>query len=213
AHKVQYLYLVPVYSLSTIFWIYIMDFTKYFSRKIYTTAAWKMSTKNHIIFWTTKILYVGFYVVLPIMAWGFIPWVIGYFVLNGVMGLTLSIIFQLAHVVENTEFEHVPLDMTKHIETAWAEHQMKTTANFAMGNKFISWFVGGLNYQIEHHLFPKVSHVHYPEISKIVQEKCREFNMPYHKYDSFSEAVASHFKVMKQLGKKPEPVMEQVQAA
>ena len=213
AHKVQYLYLLPVYALSTIFWIYIMDFTKYFSHKIFTTDAWKMTTKNHIIFWATKILYVIFYIVLPIMVWGVLPWLVGYLVLNAVMGLILSLVFQLAHVVENTEFEHVALDETKQIESAWAECQMRTTANFAMGNKVISWFVGGLNYQIEHHLFPRISHVHYPEISKIVMQKAKEFNLPYNKYDTMSEAVASHFRVMKQLGKKPEQMMQQVQAA
>jgi linoleoyl-CoA desaturase len=104
-------------------------------------------------------------------------------------------------VVENTEFETVALDETKHIETAWAEHQLKTTSNFAMNNPVISWFVGGLNFQIEHHLFPKVSHIHYPAISKIVMAKCKEYNMPYNKYDTMSEAVASHFRVMKALGK------------
>lgn len=213
AHKVQYLYLLPVYSLSTIFWIFIMDFTKYFSRKIYTTDAWKMSTKNHIVFWVTKILYLIFYIALPIMVWGFLPWLMGYLALNAVMGLTLSLVFQLAHVVENTEFEYVPLDETKHIELAWAEHQMKTTSNFAMGNKVISWFVGGLNYQIEHHLFPKVSHIHYPAISKILMQKCKEFNLPYNKYDTLSEAVASHFRMMKFLGKKPAPALQQIKAA
>ncbi|MGB4842977.1 MAG: acyl-CoA desaturase [Ferruginibacter sp.] len=213
AHKVQHLYLLPVYSLSSIFWIFVMDFTKYFTRKIYTTDAWKLSTKNHIIFWSTKAMYLTFYIVLPIMVWGFLPWVVGFLVLNATMGLTLSLVFQLAHVVENTEFEHVPLDATKHIETAWAEHQMKTTANFAMGNKVISWFVGGLNYQIEHHLFPRVSHVHYPAISKIVMEKSAEFNLPYNKYDTMSEALASHFRVMKDLGKRPALELQQVKAA
>lgn len=213
AHKVQHLYLLPVYSLSSIFWIFVMDFTKYFTRKIYTTDAWKLSAKNHIIFWSTKAMYLTFYIVLPIMVWGFLPWVVGFLVLNATMGLTLSLVFQLAHVVENTEFEHVPLDATKHIETAWAEHQMKTTANFAMGNKVISWFVGGLNYQIEHHLFPRVSHVHYPAISKIVMEKSAEFNLPYNKYDTMSEALASHFRVMKDLGKRPALELQQVKAA
>lgn len=203
AHRLQYLYLVPIYSLSTIFWIYFMDFTKYFSRKIYTTNAWKMSAKNHIIFWVTKIMYLGFYIVIPIYFWGFLPWLAGYVVLNVVMGLSLSLVFQLAHVVENTEFEHVPLDVNKHIESAWAEHQIKTTSNFAMGSKVISWFVGGLNFQIEHHLFPRVSHVHYPAISKIVMEKCAQFNLPYNKYDTMFGALVSHFKVMRLLGKKP----------
>ena len=216
AHKVQHLYLLPIYALSTLFWVFIMDFTKYFTKKIYTTAAWKMSTKNHLIFWVTKILYISFYMVIPAMVWGVWPWLLGYFILNAAMGLTMSIVFQLAHVVEITEFENVALDETKHLETAWAEHELRTTANFAMGSKVISWFVGGLNFQIEHHLFPKVSHVHYPAISKIVIEKCKEYNLPYNKYDTMMEAVASHLRVMKSLGKAPGVVKkhrEEVQAA
>jgi linoleoyl-CoA desaturase len=203
AHKIQHVYLLPIYSLSAIFWIFIMDFTKYFSRKIYTTDAWKLSTKNHIIFWLTKLYYAIFYIAIPIYVWGIGGWAIGFFCMNAALGLSLSLVFQLAHVVENTEFEHIPLDETKHIETAWAEHQLKTTSNFAMGNKSISWFVGGLNYQIEHHLFPRVSHVHYPAISKLVQEKCKEFNLPYNQYPTMAQALASHFRVMKELGKKP----------
>ncbi len=201
AHKLQHLYLLPVYALSTLFWVFTMDFAKYFSGKIYTTTGWKMTGRNHIIFWATKILYIIFYMIIPAMVWGFGPWLAGYLLLNATMGLTLSLVFQLAHVVEITEFETVALDETKHIETAWAEHELKTTANFATGNKVLSWFVGGLNFQIEHHLFPKVSHIHYPAISKIVMRKCREFGLPYNKYDSMMEAVASHFRVMRTLGK------------
>jgi linoleoyl-CoA desaturase len=213
AHRVQHLYLLPVYSLSTIFWIFIMDFKKYFSGKIYTTDAWKMTLKNRVIFWVTKILYLVFYIVLPIMVWGFLPWVVGYLVLNATMGLVLSLVFQLAHVVENTEFEHVGLDNTKHIETAWAEFQIRTTANFAMRNKVISWFVGGLNFQVEHHLFPKISHVHYPEISKIVMQKCAEYNLPYNQYPTMTGALLSHLRMMKFLGKKPAVIQPQAQAA
>jgi len=214
AHKIQHLYLLPIYALSSIFWIFFMDFTKYFSRKIYTTDAWKLSPKNHVIFWATKATYLIFYIVIPIIVWGFDPWLAGFFVLHAVMGLTLSLVFQLAHVVENTEFENIALDETKHIETAWAEHELKTTSNFAMDSQVVSWFVGGLNYQIEHHLFPRVSHVHYPAISKIVRAKCVEYNLPYNNYKTLAEAVASHFRVMKMLGKKSAAVVQhQKQAA
>lgn len=215
AHKVQHLYLLPVYALSTIFWIFIMDFKKYFTGKIYTTDAWKMTARNHFVFWVTKIGYLAFYMVIPALVWGIGPWLVGFFLLNAAMGLTLSIVFQLAHVVENTEFENIGIDETKHLETAWAEHELRTTANFAMNNAVISWFVGGLNFQIEHHLFPRVSHVHYPAISKIVMEKCKEFNLPYNKYDTMMEAVASHFRVMKSLGKAPGTVniKQHIQAA
>ena len=220
AHKIQHIYLLPAYALSSMFWIFSMDFKKYFTRKIYTTDAWEMSTKNHVIFWTTKILYAIFYMIIPAIIWGVGQWFLGFIVFHAVMGLTLSVVFQLAHVVENTEFETIAIDETKHLETAWAEHQVKTTANFAMGNKAISWFVGGLNYQIEHHLFPRVSHVHYPALSKIVMQKCEEYNLPYNKYETIAEAIASHFRMMKCLGKAEIVVRErklpqhnQVQAA
>lgn len=213
AHKIQHIYLLPIYALSTIFWIFIMDFTKYFTHKIYTTDAWKMKLKNHIVFWATKILYIVFYGIVPIMVWGFLPWLAGFFILHAFMGLTLSLVFQLAHVVENTEFETIALDENKHIETAWAEHQVKTTSNFAMNNKVVSWLVGGLNFQIEHHLFPKVSHVHYPAISHLVQQKCKEFNLPYNNYHTLSGALASHFRVMKWLGKNPAAVQQHLHAA
>lgn len=209
AHRVQYLYMLPIYSLSAVFWIFIMDFSKYFGRKIYTTDAWKLSTKNHIVFWLTKIFYATFYIALPIYVWGVGAWAIGFLVMNMSLGIILSLVFQLAHVVEITEFEHIPLDATKHLETAWAEHQIKTTANFAMKSKVISWFVGGLNFQIEHHLFPRVSHIHYPAISKLVQQKCEEFNLPYNHYPTMAEALLSHFRVMKGLGKKPEAIVVQ----
>ena len=119
-----------------------------------------------------------------------------------VLGFTLAIVFQLAHVVENTEFELVTTD-PKLIENEWAVHQVKTTANFAAHNKIVSWFVGGLNYQIEHHLFPRVSHIHYPALRSIVKKTCEKFNMPYNEYPTMKAAILSHLRMMKFLGEKP----------
>ncbi len=203
AHKVQHLYLPFVYGITSIAWLFIMDFTKYFKRDISGTSAWKMSTWNKTVFWLTKIYYASVFVVIPILVLGWKPWLIGFLTMHIVMGVWLALVFQLAHVVEKTEFEHVPLDDTKHIDTAWAEHQLKTTSNFAMKNKVINWLVGGLNFQVEHHLFPKISHIHYPAISKIVMQKCQEYNMPYNYYKTMSGAIASHFRFMKWLGQKP----------
>ena len=104
-------------------------------------------------------------------------------------------------MVEITSFEEAGTS-AKMIESEWAIHEINTTANFAPKNKVISWFVGGLNFQVEHHLFPRVSHVHYPALSKIVQRECAQFNLPYHYYTTMTEAVFSHIRVMKQLGKK-----------
>lgn len=202
-HRIQHIYLPFIYVITSFAWVFIMDFIKYFKRDISGTTAWKMKPINHFVFWLTKALYIFFYGVLPILLVGFNAWLIGYIVVNACLGFTLSIVFQLAHVVEKTESEFVAFNTSKNFDTAWAEHQLKTTANFAMGNKVINWFVGGLNFQIEHHLFPKISHIHYPAISKIVMAKCKEYNMPYHFYRTMGSAVASHYRVMRYLGRKP----------
>lgn len=200
AHRFQHIYMFLLYGLSTILWVFLTDLIKYFSKKIVVTEM-KMTTKEHVIFWSSKLLYLFFYIVLPMMLVGWQAWLVGYLLVNMTMGLTLSIVFQLAHVVEKTSFEEAG-ETAKVIDQEWAIHEIKTTANFAPNNGIISWFVGGLNYQVEHHLFPRVSHIHYPALSKIVQEECQRFNLPYHYYPTMTEAVGSHVRVMKRLGKK-----------
>jgi len=123
-------------------------------------------------------------------------------VMHFLLGLVLALVFQLAHVVEHAEFEVASIEPLK-IENEWAIHQVKTTANFAAKSKIITWLVGGLNFQIEHHLFPRISHIHYPEISRIVREKCEQFDLRYNYFPTMGQAVVSHFKVMNELGRKP----------
>ena len=211
AHRFQHIYVVLVYAISSIAWILLMDFTKYFSRKIFNTPLQKMNNNDHVIFWLSKVLYLVFYVAVPVYFVGWGPWAIGFAAMHVIMGLTLALVFQLAHVVEHTEFEVVGAMDSKHIENEWAIHQVKTTANFAPRNRIISWFVGGLNFQVEHHLFPRVSHIHYPAIREIVRDTCLQHNLPYNEYSTMSAAVASHFRMMRQLGKKPGRATKQLE--
>ncbi|MDR6566485.1 linoleoyl-CoA desaturase [Chitinophaga ginsengisegetis] len=201
-HRIQHIYVILIYAISSFAWVFIMDFVKYLSRKVYTTPLQPMKLTDHMVFWGSKVLYLAFYIALPIALVGWQAWAIGFAVMHVVMGFTLAIVFQLAHVVEETEFEVVGED-AKVIENEWAIHQIKTTANFAPGHKIISWFVGGLNYQVEHHLFPRISHVHYPALSKIVAAKCAEHNLTYNSIPTMQGAVISHFRFMKALGAKP----------
>jgi len=203
AHRFQHIYVVLVYAISSFAWVSMMDFNKYFKQRIISTPLQKMSVSDHVVFWTSKVLYAVFYVVLPIMLVGAGKWAIGFACMHVTMGLTLALVFQLAHVVEHAEFEAAGSD-PKLIESEWAAHQVKTTVNFAPDNKLINWFVGGLNYQVEHHLFPRISHVHYPAISNIVKKTCEEYSLPYNSYPTMSQSIASHFRMMKKLGEKPE---------
>jgi linoleoyl-CoA desaturase len=201
AHRYQHIYVFFLYAISSFAWVFLMDMNKYFKQKVNNTALPKMDWKEHTIFWASKVLYVVFYIVIPVHFVGWAAWGVGFATMHVVMGLTLSVVFQLAHVVEQTEFEFV--EDEKLIDSEWAVHQIRTTANFAPDNAFVSWWMGGLNYQIEHHLFPRVSHVHYPALSKIVKELCHEYDIPYYEAPSVWSAVASHVRAMKEFGKKP----------
>ena len=205
AHKIQYIYVFLVYAISSFAWVFLMDFQKYLKRMVYTTKMWDVDTKEQVIFWGSKLYYLLVFILLPIYVVGFLPWLTGFAVMHVSMGLSLALTFQLAHVVEGAHFEEAYED--KHIEQDWAVHQVLTTANFAPNNLLIRWYVGGLNYQIEHHLFPRISHVHYPEVSKIVKETCKEFNIPYNEFKTTRSALVSHLKTMKEFGKIPDLAM------
>ena len=203
AHRYQHIYSILVYALSSFLWVFLMDFTKYFGKKIYRTRLQNFDLQEHIIFWLTKVFYILFYVVIPIYFVGVLPWLCGFFAMHFVKGFTLAMVFQLAHVVEDTHFVDAT-EQSQKINEEWAVHQVRTTANFATENKFINWFVGGLNFQIEHHLFPRVSHVHYPALSLLVQKCCNDYGIRYINYPTLGAAINSHFRFMKQLGKKSE---------
>lgn len=203
AHKIQHIYLPFLYAGSISYWFLWQDFFKYFSKKTHNSGLPKMSRKEHIVFWVSKAFYGFAYIALPIMLHGWADWLIAYAILNAIMGLGTSIVFQLAHVVEETSFVYVGIEDDVVIENEWAVHQIKTTANFSPGNKFLTYILGGLNYQVEHHLFPQISHIHYPYLSKIVKKKCKEFDIPYLSSPTFFKALSSHFKLIKQMGATP----------
>ena len=200
-HRFQYLYMFFLYAISTFAWMMVFDFAKYFSKRIHTTAITRIEPKEHVIFWVSKALYVFFYGLLPVYFVGWQAWLIGFAIVHFTMGIVMSIIFQLAHVVEKTNF-YSAQERSSFPTGSWAEHEVLTTTDFAQNNKLLSWAIGGLNFQIEHHLFPTISHVHYPAISKIVEEQCRKFSLPYHTYPTMRQAIASHIRLMKELGGK-----------
>ena len=147
-----------------------------------------------------KIWYFLLTLVLPIILVDQ-PWwliVIGFLLMHFICGSVLSYIFQLAHVIEETSF-YKP-DENGSVENNWAVLQMKTTANFANSNRVFSWLIGGLNFQVEHHLFPNICHVHYRKIAHIVKETAEEFHLPYNQHKTFFGALRSHFTLLNNLG-------------
>lgn len=204
-HRFQAFYSPFVYGLLTINWVTAKDFKqliKYYKRGVggHTEQSIK---KEWLILIFTKMLYFSLFIVLPLVlvpvAWYWI--ILGFLVMHFTSGVVLSFVFQLAHMVEGVENMDIP--ESGMAEDEWMEHQLKTTANFARKNKIINWYVGGLNYQVEHHLFPTICHIHYPAISEIVKKTAAEFDLPYKEYKKLSHALGAHMRHLAAMGQKP----------
>ena len=201
-HKFQAYYATFFYGIMTIYWLISKDFEQVvkYSKNNLLKAQGLTFTRALTQVIIIKICYFTAMIALPILITS-IPWyqvVLGFLLMHVITGLILAFIFQSAHVLNETEFFEVDKDGS--IENNWAIHQLKTTSNFAHGSKIFSWFIGGLNYQVEHHLFPNICHVHYKALSPIVQQTAEEFNVPYHQHKTFFGALQSHFSLLNRLG-------------
>lgn len=202
-HRFQHIYGWFLYGLMTLSWVTTKDFVQL---NRYRKAGVTLNTNKpykqlFIILILAKLIYYTAFIVIPIIVLPFAwYWVfVFFFVMHFTAGFILTTVFQTAHVVTATVY---PLpDHSGNMENNWAVHQLLTTSNFAPRNKFLSWFIGGLNYQIEHHLFPNISHVHYSKISELVREMADKYYLPYHVQPGFLRAVIEHGRMLKKLGR------------
>lgn len=207
-HKYQHLYAWIFYGLSTVSWVTAKDFIRlkrYHDKGLVKGENGYRNALVELIAW--KIGYYFMTVALPVI---FSPFSIGmillaHLVMHFITGLIITSVFQTAHIVPEVDF---PLpDEHGVVEGERMLHQMVTTCNFAPGSNVFSWFIGGLNHQIEHHLFPDICHVHYRNIAPIVKATAEEFNVPYFEKPTFFLAVKDHLKMLYLLGnEKLEPV-------
>ncbi|WP_392470359.1 fatty acid desaturase family protein [Sphingobacterium cellulitidis] len=198
-HHFQRFYFPILYGISYLAWIFYQDYEKYFRKRMgQTSDLFHFPLKEKFIFWISKILHFLFFIIIPVWTVGLIPTLVGIAISGIVCGMSLATVFQLAHVVDGTKFKTLK---EFRIEEEWMIHQIQSTANFATQNKILTWLLGGLNYQVEHHIFPKVSHVHYPALNLIVRETCTEFNIQYNEYTSFWNAFKSHLRVIHAMSK------------
>lgn len=203
-HRIQHILAFIAYGFATLFWVFIKDYKYFFQSSLGPYEDKSHSTSEWVTLVITKLIYYGYMLVLPYILLPITWWqlAIGFLILHFTAGIILGIIFQLAHVVEGTE--HPTENEEGNIENTWMIHQMETTSDFAHENKFLCWYIGGLNYQIEHHLFPKVCSIHYPEISSIVRSVASKHDIPYNYQETLGVAVKSHYNTLKKFGRKPE---------
>ena len=201
-HRFQFIYVWFFYSISTLAWISAKDFvrlTRYRKMGLIENRNEFYKSLLHLTLW--KVAYYIYAIVLPIIVLPFSPWLIilAFISMHLVTGLVISCVFQVAHVMPDVNY---PLtDDQGNIDNNWLVHQLLTTSNFSPKNKTFSWLIGGLNYQIEHHLFPNICHVHYRNISPIVKDTALEFGMPYNQKSTFTGAIADHIAMLRNLGR------------
>lgn len=205
-HRYQYLYAWFFYMNMTLFWMTAKDYLQVVRYKQHDLLVKQKVSLKQALFRITlyKLFYYAYILVLPILFSG-MPWyvvLLGFLIMHFTAGLFLSCVFQPSHIMETSAFAlPVETDGNKRMEDSWAVHEVANTTNFAPNNRILSWFIGGLNFQIEHHLFTDVCHVHYPQIAPIVKSTAIDFGLPYHEQPTFFKALLEHAKMLKILGR------------
>jgi linoleoyl-CoA desaturase len=199
-HRYQHWYWPLGYGLMYVAWIFFLDVRKYFSKQIASKEEIRIPLSAHLGFWLTKVVYTLCFIVVPLQFYTVGEFLLGYFTYTFTTGIVISVIFQLAHTVEETTFVQ-PAAESNSLKNDWASHQVMTTANFATRNPIITWFVGGLNFQVEHHLFPRISHIHYPALSRIVEDTCNKHGLTYLVQPTLSGAITSHVRFLARLAR------------
>ncbi len=200
--KYQLFYAPLLYAILTLYWVTYKDFDQFFSYEKRglmkgQNLSFGKALSRIILF---KVVYYAVIIAAPILFteihWSLI--VLGFLLMHAIGGFILAIVFQSAHVLSETDF--FKPDEENCVENSWAILQMKTTSNFATNNVPLTWLIGGLNYQVEHHLFPTICHVHYPAISKIVRQTAADYDIPYLEHKTFGGAILNHFTFLNKLG-------------
>jgi len=199
-HRWQQFYLWPLYGLMAARWHLVGDFQDVIAGKIGPHPIPRPRGWDLAVFIGGKLASITIAFVIPLCRHSVWDVALFYLIVTGILGITMAVVFQLAHCVEEAEYP-LPAANTQRMEHAWDVHQVQTTVDFGRTSWILCWLLGGLNFQIEHHLFPRICHVHYPALSKIVEETCREFGIRYASHRTFLAGVLSHFRWLRRLGR------------
>ncbi|WP_338791492.1 acyl-CoA desaturase [Bernardetia sp. MNP-M8] len=205
-HRYQHIYSFALYCLSTLSWVLMKDYKKFFANEVGNYTGAKHPKKEYFLLFFYKFINYTLFIIIPLimLPHGWVNTVLGFLLMHAVSGFFLAVIFMLAHVVEEAHF-FLPNE-EGNMENSWAVHQLYTTANFSEKSEFMAFITGGLNQQVEHHLFPNICSIHYPALSKIVKQTAAEYGHPYLTAD-FPTAVASHVRFLKKMGREERPIM------
>ncbi len=201
-HKWQHIYTPIVYALASLHWTAVKDFKWFFMEShIGNNKNIQHPRSEMFMLFVTKIMYFGLHLVLPLLFLT-VPWwvvVLGYLALHLPSSLMFALVFQVTHVYDGTTY---PLpDDEGNIENNYAIHVLETTADFSRKNPVANWFFGCINIHVIHHIMPGICHVHYPALTKILEETAEEFGLEYQENESFWKAFKKHLQMLHILSK------------
>jgi linoleoyl-CoA desaturase len=200
-HRLQHLYMWGLYALLVPKWALFDDFYNIAIGRVGPLPLPKLAPRDWAVMMGGKALHLTLGFVIPMQFYDFSVVLAFYLLAHAVAGVTLAVTFQLAHCVDNAAF--IPVPASGRLDDDWAVHQLRTTVDFAPQSKLLSWYLGGLNFQVVHHLFPKVCHIHYPALAKIVDQTARDHGLPYLVQPKLSGALASHYRWLREMGHEP----------
>ncbi|MGE0713603.1 MAG: fatty acid desaturase [Planctomycetota bacterium] len=199
-HAFQHLYWAPLLLFLATKWVFVDDFVALARGEVGGHPLPTPSARELAWLLSGKLIFAVWAVLIPLLLVSPLAYLAGYALVSGLLGLTLGVVFQLAHAVEGTSFFAPAPGGT--LELPWAEHQLATTADFARRNRLLTWFVGGLNHQVEHHLFPRVGHRHYPALAEIVRQVCARHGIVPHDHPTVAGALLAHVRHLRRLGRR-----------
>jgi linoleoyl-CoA desaturase len=199
-HRWQHLYIWFFYGMMAIKWQLFDDFRYVITGRLGRNRVPRPLGWEIVIFVLGKLLFFAWAFAIPMLLHPVWTVVFYYAVTATVLGSTLTTVFIIPHLVEKADFP-MPQKGTERMARSWAVHQATVTVNFAMKSRILTLVLGGLNYHKEHHFFPMICHVNYPGMSRVVEETCREFGVPYNTYDTFAAGVAAHYRWIRGLGR------------
>jgi linoleoyl-CoA desaturase len=198
-HRGQHFYMWALYGFLYLKWQLVDDFQNVLQARIAKSHMPRPRGRRLVAFAAGKAVFFCWALVVPLLfhRW----WVVlsFYGTMSAAVGIVLAVVFQLAHSAETAAFQRGP-SWSERVSDGWAAHQVRTTVDFARGNRLLTWYLGGLNFQIEHHLFPKVCHIHYPQLSPLVEARCREHGIAYIAHEGLGTAIASHWLWLRRMG-------------
>ncbi|NNF02722.1 MAG: acyl-CoA desaturase [Bacteroidia bacterium] len=200
-HRFQHLYIFFLYGFSTLFKIFFLDIYSYSRNRIGFIKTEQHTGKELLWLICTKVFVLTYSLIIPafLLSVPFWQFFLGFLCGNFLTGITLGIIFQVTHITEKTCWPEP--DENGVLNNSFANHVLETTSDFSTNNKLITWIAGGLNHHVAHHLFPNISQIHLPVITKIIESIAVEYGVSYKKHDSVYEALKSHLITLKQLGR------------